>query len=242
MESVRQWWAATKTLSPLEARSYLISRVQYRQARPMIVLLHAEDRTPRVMEHLREFLVSPSGELQFNVAGELAGLGDLMGITLVVEGLHGRNKIAREESRLLVRYGGRRAYGLLRKMLEDDLAQNGSAGNSASKTILRTVVEEDEGPMTIPLLAVALDPEDDVVLDGAIRPSFDLLLPQSPTRADVAAAAVQQLTRRDFRYDPAARPELRRKAITRIRDWWDREGRGLYEFESPTVRRGGAIR
>ena len=62
------------------------------------------------------------------------------------------------------------------------------------------------------------------------------------SRVDIAAEHIQRLTQRNFRYDRQAEPSVRIKAIQRIRDWWENEGRGLYGFTSARVQRTGGIR
>ncbi len=239
-ESAGQWWEATKDVPPLEARSELISHVKYEQAKPMIGLLRTEGETARAIDHLRAFLIRPGGDLRMDVARELADLGDLSGLDQAVKRANVKQSISHTEAAFLIKYGGRREYKLLRRMLEHDLPANQEGKNAVSKAILKGVAQQKDRPMAIPLLAVALYPDDTVGIPTGL--SSKVKLPSAATRADLAAALIQQLTERNFRYDPSAAKELRRKGIERVRDWWEREGRGLYGVDNAGIRRGGGIR
>ncbi|MEE9297228.1 MAG: hypothetical protein V3W34_19990 [Phycisphaerae bacterium] len=238
----RQWWENTKDMSPLEARSWLISRVKYKQAQQMITRLHIEGHTSRAIEHLRAFLVRNDNAIRMDVVRDLASLGDSSGIDLIVERRRGTKTLTQDEVATLLTYGGRREGMMLRDLLEDDLPA-GPKGkkNAVSKAILTAIADQPQRPMVIAILAVLLDPEDEVVVRISTR-NKEPSRPSKSTRADAAATYIQYITQRDFRYDPFAEPELRHKAIERVRDWWEREGRGLHGFESARVRRHGGIR
>lgn len=237
-----EWWEATGAMSPLDSRSWLISRVSFEQARPMINLLSVQGETGRAIDHLREFLIQPDGAVQFDVARTLAALGDLSGLAAVVQQARAKQKISVDEVRWLVTEGAQHEYRFLRDMLQNSLQTDGNIRNSLSRNILKGVAFAKESRMAVPLLALALDPED----QGQIGPGYPRelqdVLPATATRADFAAVLIQNLTQRNFRYDSDAPPELRRKGIERIRRWWEGEGRSLYGMENARVRRGGGIR
>ena len=125
--------------------------------------------------------------------------------------------------------------------MSQDRKHNPKGNYPVSKAILSAIADNPERPMVIAVLAVLLDPEDKTIVRISAKQQGPRL-PKKSTRADIAAAYIQHITQRDFRYDPFATKELRRRGIERVRDWWEREGRGLHGFKSAGVRRRGGIR
>ncbi len=272
LNQVSMWREATRDLSPMEARSWQIRRVDYTIARVMISLLQAEGETSRAIDHWREFIVKPDGDVELSAVQSLAALGDSSGLDTLFEHVRSHGEITRNEAALMVEYGGPREFKLLKGMLAVDVrpvpepepgavpgtnpgVSNGAISKEAKAAALKALkaaLERSGGiiagvttklnrPMAIPLLASVLDPSDQTFLKVNNLPKH-IVFPTSPTRADVAAAVIQDFARQNLRYNPNATPEIRRRGIERVRQWWEREGRGLYGFENLSVRRGGGIR
>ena len=237
IQLARRWWTETKDLPALDARSWLIERITYQQAEPMIDVLAAEEETERTIRHLRTFLYNDTGQLQIEVGQRLARLGDRSALNGIAERAGNGERIARNEIALLTRYGGRREYMLLRRMVAEDKHLNQKTKNQVSKTILQAL-EKTDNRLAIPVLAEAVDVEDPIVDSAPLRSRAA----NNRSRADIAAEHIQRLTQRDFRYDPQAKKSARIKAIERIRRWWENEGRAFYGFGAARVRRTGGIR
>ncbi len=237
------WWQTASEMTPLDARSQLISRVAYEHAAEMINLLVIENHTERAVSHLRAFLIQDDGSVRLEAARSLVALGDQSPLAAIVRQVREEKKITDQEARLLVAEGGNREYRLLRELLGEGLEAVPGDQVIAARNILRGITLALESRMAIPLLAIALDPQDTTTIGTGVAREIQELLPDGgATRADLAAALIQQETRRNFRYDAEAEPEFRRKGIARIRDWWEREGSAVYRFENARSRRGDGIR
>ncbi len=238
--TVEKWWQITKDSSPLEARSHLIAEVDYDLARTMIELLVFDGEESRAIAHMKSFLLTTEGKTYLQIATRLAELGDAEGITKIAERLRTAKTIHVDAAGALVAFGGRREYKILRGIIEDDLARHDAGSKSPATVILQAIAKNKNRRMAIPLLALALNPEDDIAMSG--QTAHVGQTSPAETRADFAAKLLQELTRRNFRFDPATERPLRQKAIERMRDWWQHEGEGLYGYHSAAIRRGGGIR
>lgn len=240
IDLVQQWRDATKELSPIEAQSWLIPKISYESAKIMIDSMIRQGDTREGIKHLRSVLFEPNRTLRNDVARRLAALGDRTGIDLLVQRLNGHPSLTEDEAGFLVRYGGRREYMLLARLVQNDLPEDVSKKNEVSRTIL-TALRDTDNLLAVPVLAEALKATDVVTARHRMQQKSRRVGVQD-SRADEAAEHIQRLTQHDFRYSPNAEPASRIKAIERARRWWENEGRGLYGFGSTRHRRTGGIR
>lgn len=240
VDLARQWWAETQSLDEMDARSWLIERIPYDQASSMFEVLISEGQNDRAMRHLRSFLVRKDGTLEVAAANQLSRLGDPMPLNEVTARVQRGAEVTRDEITLLVQFGGAREFAVLQKMMHDDRPVDGKTRNAVSRLILSELASS-MNHLAIPVLAEALDTQDEMI-DLRLHGGVAAQQVQSMSRADAAALHIQRLTRRDFRYDPAAPADVRRKGIERIREWWESQGKGLYGFDGDRLRRTGGIR
>lgn len=239
--AIRDWVEATREMSQVEAREWLISKVPYEQAKPMLDLLAMDGHTERATELLRGFLMGPEGAPQIKVVRDLAELGDMAGLEALDRVADEKKEITYEGVRLLLAYGGKREIKLLRSLLEYDVEHTAKGAATLSREILMGITAEWRGrPAVIPILAVLLDPDDVAVIGTAIP--AELKLSQSATRSDLATLLIQELTKQNFRFDPTSDREFRRAAILRAKAWWESEGVGVYGLESADLQQRGRIR
>lgn len=176
-----------------------------------------------------------------DVVRQLARFGDLSGIKklgeLVEEGGHA---ITERELKLLVRYGGRREYAVLGRIVTSH--SPGPPTPAVNARILKELASKSNpsknSPLAIPVFAAAL-------FEAGELPALDAKnSQQSPgwTQANLAVEHIQRLSGRDFRFDPNAPAKSRLKTIERVRVWWETEGRALYGFQSARLHRNGGIR
>lgn len=235
VDSVREWWEATKDLPDVEARCWLASRVEFEQAHSMVTLLLADGFTSEGIELWRRFLIDGEGGIRKDVVRALATAGDRTGVDMVAERVAETNALTSDQASLLVELGERREYLLLQRLVINDLPRDPQNKNQISGIILKTLTTTTN-PLAIPVFAAALDATDPInprhELAVKVQSDFD-------SRPDLAAHQIQRLSQRDFRYDPDANPELRTKAIERVREWWRGEGESLYGFDGVRTRRGG---
>lgn len=238
VESARQWWPATKNMPHAEARVWLIGRVDYRQAFQMASLaVHTKGEKAAGMSCLRSLLIDESKDkLRMDVVRQLARFGDLSGIKKLGElAMENGHAITDRELKLLVGYGGRREYVVLRRILTVGLS--GRPNPAVNGRILREL-SSTNNPLAIPVFAAAL-------FEAAKLPVLESKKSQGSTdwlQADLAVEHIQRLSGRDFRFDANAPTKSRLKTIERVRVWWETEGRGLYGFQSARLHRGGGIR
>ncbi len=240
----RQWWEETQSLGNLESRSWLIRKINYAQANRMIELMILDNETARAIAHLRELLDRCDNvNDRMNITQRLATLGDLSGVRRITESISASENISNRQADIMIRYGGRSEFDKLSELIEADFFSGSNSRKSNSRVILIAAATRPAEPMSIPLLALALTHDDnDGPLQTSLPTNLRQNLPATATRADMSAYVIQEHTRRDFRFDPDGSPVLRKKAIGRVRDWWQDEGWGLYGFQSSALRRQGGIR
>ncbi len=239
IELARSWWEATKDMSDYDARTWLLKRIGYEQARPMIDVFLIEGEHERAIEYLRDYLVDASGKMRVSVAAWLGQMGDRSALDMIVAKADRSGELTRDEIDILVRYGGRREYLLMHRIVVADKAPNSKTQNRLSRMVLEAM-RDAQNRLAIPVLAEALDVED-ALRNQPLQHQLQRGGRVS-SRAGVAAEYIQRLTQRDFRFDPKASASSRAKAIERIREWWEKEGRGLYGFRSDRARQTGGIR
>jgi len=236
-ELARSWWAATKDMPDYEARAWLLKRIAFEQARPMIDVFLIEGKRKRAIEYLRDYLVDASGKMRVSVAAWLGKMGDRSALDMIVAKAGRNAQLTRDEIDVLVRYGQRREYLLMHRLVVADKTLNSKTRNNESRAIL-AAMRDSQNRLAIPVLAEGLYVEDPL-RDRMVQQRRS---PHGESRSDLAAEYIQRLTQRDFRYDPKASAPSRSKAIERIRAWWEKEGRGLYGFQSDRARQAGGIR
>lgn len=237
-ESARHWWSSTKDMPHVEARAWLIARVNYRQALQMANLaVRTEGEKASGMSCLRSLLVDESkNELRLSVVRQLARYGDLSGIKALGELVNeADHTLVDGELKLMVKYGGRREYAVLRRILTTTSA--GPSKPNVDRMILREL-SATKNPLAIPVFAAALFDAKELPVANSKQS------PRAPdwSRANLAVENLQRLLGRDFRFDPQAPVESRLKTIERVRVWWETEGRGLYGLRGTRLHRGGGIR
>lgn len=238
IELAREWWQETESMPDLEARSWLLERISYDQASPMIEVLVLEGHAEVAIRHLRQYLFGEQGKFDIDVARRLCRLGDSSALDYIVSRGRDESLLQPEEIELLIDFGGRREFAVLAGLVAEDKTVNTHTKNKASREILLAMKDTDNR-LAIPVFAEALDVEDKV---ADVKPASNRRGTPLVSRAELAAKHIQRLTGRDFRFDERASVESRKKAIERVRDWWEKEGRGLYGFEARRLRRTGGIR
>ncbi|NOT01117.1 MAG: hypothetical protein HOP29_10860 [Phycisphaerales bacterium] len=240
VELARQWWAETREMDEMDARSWLIERIPYEQANSMLDVLINDGQNDRAMRHLRSFLIRKDGTMEVSAANQLGELGDPAPLNEVMDRVQRGAETSPDELALLVHYGGAREFAVLQKMMHDDRAVDPKSRNPVSRVILAALGGSTNN-LAIPVLAEALYTDDEMI-DVRVTGGVAAQQIAGGSRADSAALHIQRLTQRDFRYDPAAPADVRRKGIERIREWWESQGKGLYGFDGDRLRRTGGIR
>jgi hypothetical protein len=238
IELARTWWQQTKSMPDLEARSWLMERISYEQAHPMIEVLALEGHSEIAIRHLRQYLFPEGGKFNIDAARRLCRLGDSSALDYIVSRGRDESLLQPEEIKLLIDFGGRREFALLADLVAKDKPVNNRTKNKVSREIL-LAMEETDNRLAIPVFAEALDVEDKV---ADVTPQPNRRGVPLVSRAELAAKHIQRLTGRDFRFNDRASVTSRKKAIQRVREWWREEGRGLYGFEARRLRRTGGIR
>jgi hypothetical protein len=241
IEDIKNWYDATSDMTPFDARLWLLERVDFAQAKPMIALLALDGYKSTAAEQLRRFFATETPEIQLDIARRLVALGDMSGLSQIVDRIVQERTLNANEAQFLIDSGGRREFLLLRQLVQESLVSDRKGAKSPCHVILRCAAERKERRMTLPLLACALNPEDDVMMPGSFR-NKGLKLPKKPTRADLAASAIQAITGINFRYNAWSATTNRRRAIARVQEWWASEGQSLFGYDADAIRRVGGIR
>ncbi len=233
IDSVKVWREATRDLDRVGSMEWWFERATFAQAQPMVYALWSEGERVRALSQLRRYLDDENDRTRTAVVTHLVRLGDRSGIEYLAKRLFETRRLKQTELSPLIQHGSRDDFLKIHEVVVDDIASGGNR-NSISRMVLEAISKSDN-LWSVPVLMAYLDVDDD--MKRTVSLNFRASAVES--RADLAAMLLQRITGQDFRFELDASIALRGKAIGRIREWWDREGRGVYGFFGLRSEHGG---
>lgn len=233
----RQWWEATKDMSPVDAILWQIDNGHLKEPRLLIAALIDMKEFDAAIRALQpRYRVDDA--ITYNLAVMMLDAGSREPLDFVHEVIRAGRRLRTEMVQLIAARGNSSDFMLLADVVLTDESVAPNQRHSSAASVIVQALSNTSNPRCLPVLAA--------IVCGYVGPVDDDDLPlevsQPPTHVFDAAVIMQRLTGINFGLDPANPQDRQYRALVELARWWRNDGQAIFGFEQANPHAPAGIR